>query len=403
MAQFARPNGDVANTASFSPTPLWEQVDDPVGSGDSSTITTNNGNTSGQYCILETTNVTDPGVNTGFVLRGRARKSAASGKNIQFNVQFLDATNNQIGTFGIAADTTETLTTYNRSLTESEAATLRGDSDWPNGIRFKISKIVSGGGASRELIVADVELEVPDVSGTTYYQTLNATAPATAAVGRVITYVKTLLATAAAVAQYGSFRTRKTLNATAPATAAMLRKTSKTLLATAPAQAAILKRTWTLLNATAVANASLTTASVFSKTLNATAPAQAAIQLKVTYAKLLNAVATALAVLSTRSDFFRTLNATAGATAAIVKKTSITLLANALATATEIHSVTYNVSLNASAQAIAQTLKMPQAVINASASALANLNTQYIPGGGGQLRRFWLTVLKHLLGPTQPV
>ena len=86
MAQFARPSSDVA-TGNWTSTPLWQKVDE-VTRSDTDFISSAN-NTSGDTCELGLSNISDPALSTGHVLRYAYRKSAAVGHSIDVRVRLL--------------------------------------------------------------------------------------------------------------------------------------------------------------------------------------------------------------------------------------------------------------------------------------------------------------------------
>lgn len=125
----------------------------------------------------------------------------------------------------------------------------------------------------------------------------------------------------------------QTLGATAIGSAGLKRLTSKGLDATAIGSAGIVKQTSKGLAATALGVATLNAATLFTATLDAIAIGVATLATKLTFGKILNAVALGVAGLSTIATHLRTLAASAVGVAGITKKTSKTLAAVAVGAA----------------------------------------------------------------------
>jgi hypothetical protein len=87
--EFARPDGDVS-AGSWTATPLWQKVDEaPADDGDFITSASAPVN---DTCELSLTDVPDPGVSTGHILRVHRKKSASSGNQMDMRYRLLQGT-----------------------------------------------------------------------------------------------------------------------------------------------------------------------------------------------------------------------------------------------------------------------------------------------------------------------
>lgn len=154
----------------------------------------------------------------------------------------------------------------------------------------------------------------------------------------------------------------QTLNATAIGSAELNRQTSKTLAATALGNAELTRQTSKTLGTTVIGVAGLTPATLFTQALNATAIGIAGLSSLPVFGQILNATAVGVAGLVKKTS--KVLNATALGTSTLVKSTKKTLAATVLGVA----------GLDA-ATLFTQTL-------NATALAVAGLGTSFIAGGG---------------------
>lgn len=80
MAQFARPSSDISNVGSWTPTPLWQQIDEtPFDDADFF----DSGTGAAESCEVGLSSVTDPVSSTGHTFRFRASLSGA-GLSVEF-------------------------------------------------------------------------------------------------------------------------------------------------------------------------------------------------------------------------------------------------------------------------------------------------------------------------------
>jgi hypothetical protein len=191
-------------------------------------------------------------------------------------------------------------------------------------------------------------------AGTTYYQTLDATAIATAGLVTVAMWSLTLAATAVLTAALVTAATwYRTIAASAVGTA---------VLSTAA--------TWyRTITATAVGTASIGAAKYFVKTLAATAIGTATLATTFIAPQVVSATAVGTAALSRVATWYRTLSATAIGTATLTKKMFVTLAATAVGTANAATTATYYRTL--SATAIGTATITPLQVIGVTLSATA--------------------------------
>lgn len=176
-------------------------------------------------------------------------------------------------------------------------------------------------GASPTFAAREMSIYVSYTAGTTYFQTLPATAIGVAGLTTKSTYKRTLAATAVGSAVLATKLVfKQALAATAVGVATL---STKLIYAVSMA-------------ATAIGVATLSTIESFKRTLAATAIGVAGITRVVTYKRTLAAVATGVTVLTTKATFKRTLAATAvgAATLATARTVKQTLAAVAVGVAT---------------------------------------------------------------------
>lgn len=157
MAQFARPDSDVTNTAF---TGGFADIDEITASDADRAFSTD-----GSDCELEVglSNVSDPSTDTGHIFRYRVAKTDDGVPSGTGNAKTLIARLMQ-GTTAIATDTERTLTgsytTYSRTLSSGEAAAITDYTD----LRLEFTSLGGGGNPTnrRGAAVSWAELEVPD-------------------------------------------------------------------------------------------------------------------------------------------------------------------------------------------------------------------------------------------------
>lgn len=162
MAQYARPASDSA-TGSWSATPLWSKIDEGAAAEDDVVITSAN-NTSPDDADLTTTNVTDPTIHTGHILRARWNKSASGGHSINAVLELYQGapTTTLIATLSVT-DISEVEQTSTYTLSEAEAGNITDYTD----LYLRVSRQGETGGPPndrRSLVVEFIELEVPDAA-----------------------------------------------------------------------------------------------------------------------------------------------------------------------------------------------------------------------------------------------
>lgn len=155
MAQFARPDADT-DAASWTTTPLWSKVDEADATGDGVEITSdavgNGVNTT--IAILRLSDVTDPEVSTGHIMRMRWRVSTT--KTMAGQLRLRQGTTNIALIEVNHGTTTEIESSYTLSAAEANSITDYSD------LNFQIWGTGAGGGPTRSMIVDKVEFEVPD-------------------------------------------------------------------------------------------------------------------------------------------------------------------------------------------------------------------------------------------------
>jgi len=160
MAQFARPDADQA-TGSWTTTPLWSKVDEGSDGGDTITSDAVGNGVATTNADLRLSDVTDPAVSTGHIIR--SRWASSSTRDITPTCELwlgIPGSGTLIATLTGATllDTTEVTDTH--TLTGTEADNITDYTD----LFLRLVGTGSGGGPSRSLVVEFCELEVPDVS-----------------------------------------------------------------------------------------------------------------------------------------------------------------------------------------------------------------------------------------------
>lgn len=152
----------------------------------------------------------------------------------------------------------------------------------------------------------------------TFVETIPATAVGVASLARVVSYFRTIPATATGVATVSTSATfYRTISATAVATASLVKTMFKTIAATAVGQASLQTASviGQTISATAVGVASVTNQLILGVTIPATAVGQAALSAAATFYKSISSTAIGSAVVSTvlipTQTFFQTISATA--------------------------------------------------------------------------------------------
>lgn len=154
--QYARPIADLT-TGSWTVTPLWSKLDEtPLSNADnvaSNAVTT--GTTSAARVQLSA--VTDPITNAGFSFNVMASKSNTN--RVVFAVIDLYQGATLIQSTSTAALTT-TSTIYNVALSVANIANITDFSD----LRAEFYGSITTGSGSTALVLAGLELEVPDLA-----------------------------------------------------------------------------------------------------------------------------------------------------------------------------------------------------------------------------------------------
>lgn len=146
VPQFARPDSDVT-VGPFTPTPLWQQLDD----NDNADTVSAASSTASQTFEVGTSNVTDPLASTGHVLRASLKKVGSNAQNVTVTLVQGTTTVAAMQVNGV----TTSFVTYSYSLTATEADSITDYTD----LRIRVNK---NAGAKNQLVVGWVELEVPD-------------------------------------------------------------------------------------------------------------------------------------------------------------------------------------------------------------------------------------------------
>lgn len=146
-SELARPDSDIFQSGTWSPAPLWSQLDD----NDTADFVTSQNTTAENAFTVGLTDVSDPASSTGHVLRASIRKSG--GTNSQNATIRLLQGSTTVATIQVTNVPT-TFTIYSYTLTAAEADAITDYTD----LRIKVSK---NAGSKTQQQVAWAELEVP--------------------------------------------------------------------------------------------------------------------------------------------------------------------------------------------------------------------------------------------------
>jgi hypothetical protein len=177
MAQYALPTSDNTNQfytqgAGDGDGSYFDELDEGFGAGrgtgsgpdDATTYWTNLSSDGNGILITNGNAITDPSVNTGHIGRARHRKSATSGKQLDFTIHVTNAGLTPIASATATAFDTTTWTTHSVTLTSGNVDTFRADGRYASPIVYSQSAWV-GGGASRSAHVSAQEFECPEAAG----------------------------------------------------------------------------------------------------------------------------------------------------------------------------------------------------------------------------------------------
>jgi hypothetical protein len=154
--QFARPDADTA-AGTWTTAPLWSKIDETAAS-DADFISSST--TSGSTCTIGLSNVTDPAVSTGHIVRYRYTKSATAGADPNITVEVLEGTTARASSGAVAVPDSTAYNDGTFTLTGGEADAITDYTALH--LRFTMTR---GGGSARGIRVSWAELEVPAVSG----------------------------------------------------------------------------------------------------------------------------------------------------------------------------------------------------------------------------------------------
>lgn len=154
-AQFSRPSSDVS-TGGWQPTPLYENINS-VSRDDDSFIYSHN-NIDPDRAEIQLSDVDNPGVNTGHVLRYTFRKDSTGGVNIDFRIRLLDGETEIFSE--THSDIEASFILEERVLTTAEADSIN---NYDN-LRIEVSREGDPGGGPnrRSAQVSWVEFELPE-------------------------------------------------------------------------------------------------------------------------------------------------------------------------------------------------------------------------------------------------
>ena len=161
MVQFARPDADQAAN-SWTSTPLWSKVDEGSDGGDTIASDAVGNNTNTTNADLRLTDVNDPLVATGHVIRARWASSDTDDMTPHGELwEGVPDVGTQRASLDGAelVDATEQTVTYTLSAGEANSITNYTD------LYLRLWGRGTGGGQDRSLVVEFCELEVPEPPG----------------------------------------------------------------------------------------------------------------------------------------------------------------------------------------------------------------------------------------------
>jgi hypothetical protein len=159
--QFGRPSADVSAGA-YTPTPVWQQLDDAAADDDTSVVDSANNpaETDGTGFEVALGSIPDPQSSTGHIVRVRGRRNGGA-RTVTLNWRLYQSST------AIAAAQSLTMTdsyqTSSHTLSSAEADAITNYSD----LRVRVWGTTSGGGAGSKLRVTWIELEMPDAPPST--------------------------------------------------------------------------------------------------------------------------------------------------------------------------------------------------------------------------------------------
>lgn len=163
-AQFGKPDADI-DAGVWVTTPLWSKLDDGstgddvYASGDGSPVNT-------EPFSVQISNIGDPTVSTGHVLRAQWSKETTAGADYQGTLELRQGFVSEASpgtliatlTGTVISGTTDVTDTYTLSAAEADAITDYSD------LQLRAFAVKSGGGANRNFRIDFIELETPDAA-----------------------------------------------------------------------------------------------------------------------------------------------------------------------------------------------------------------------------------------------
>jgi hypothetical protein len=165
-AQFGRPSADIS-AGSYTPTPVWQQLDEGSADDDTSVVDSANnpGESDGTGFEVALGSVPDPQSSSGHVVRVRARRNGGA-RTITLNWRLYQGSTPIIAAKSLQM--TDSYQTSSYTLTGGEADAITDYSD----LRVRVWGTTSGGGAGSKLRVTWIELETPDAPPSTRNRTI---------------------------------------------------------------------------------------------------------------------------------------------------------------------------------------------------------------------------------------
>jgi len=205
--QFARPDADVS-AGTWTTAPLWSSIDEAA-ADDGDLITSST--TSGSTCEVALSDVTDPAVSTGHIVRYRYSKTATGGSSPNITVDLVENTTVRASSGAVAIPDATTWNDGTFTLTGGEADSITDYADLR--LRFTMTR---AGGSARGARVSWAEFEVPAAGTPASLTVAAATAPAAGGtVNLLVAAILSVTAATSAAAADGALTVPNALTVTA--------------------------------------------------------------------------------------------------------------------------------------------------------------------------------------------
>lgn len=162
----ARPEADMTNTV-WTTEPLWSKINGVVGSDDGDVVTSDSDPVNTEFFVVRLTDTKDPGASTDHTLRMRSAKATAAGANYDIICTLREGWVSEASPGTLIAgvtnldESTTTLATDEWTLTAAQANSITDYTD----LFCRCWGQKNGGGANRDVQIADIEFQVEATPG----------------------------------------------------------------------------------------------------------------------------------------------------------------------------------------------------------------------------------------------